>query len=201
MAASRRPMLTSSRNRAVGTQAMAKKTKPAKPRLRRGGDGASTDLSEFEFGLIVTGNGFMRWVERCIAATGQAGLTYQDALVLHAVNHRARGKRLSQICMVMNLEDPHIVAYALKKLVARGLVAIQRQGREKHYATTLAGDEVCARYRVLREQHLVKSLSWIGGGHSVIVNAAAFLSAMSALYDQAARLVTVAEARVPAIPE
>jgi predicted MarR family transcription regulator len=180
---------------------MPKKTKRVQPRARRQAAGASADLSEFEFGLIVTGNGFMRWVERCIAAAGQPSLTYQDALVLHAVNHRARGKRLSQICMVMNLEDPHIAAYALKKLVARGLVAIQRDGREKHYATTRAGDVVCARYRALRERHLVKSLSWIGAGHSAIVDAAAFLSAMSALYDQAARLVTVAEARVPAAPE
>src|SRR5258708_1402513 len=165
---------------------MAKRTKPPEPARRRSGAAeASADLSEFEFGLIVTGNGFMRWVERCMAAAGQVGLTYQDALVLHAVNHRARGKRLSEICMVMNLEDPHIVAYALKKLVARGLVQIEPQGREKHYATTRAVDALCARYRKVREEYLVKSLGRIGGGDKVIVDAAGLLRMMSALYEQA----------------
>ncbi|MBI1775912.1 MAG: winged helix DNA-binding protein [Proteobacteria bacterium] len=182
---------------------MAKPSKPAQPGAKRrsAGSGTSQDLSEFEFGLIVTGNGFMRWVERCMAAAGENGLNYQDALVLHAVNHRARGKRLSEICMVMNLEDPHIVAYALKKLVARGLVQIQRQGREKHYASTRPGDALCQRYRRVRELHLVKSLAWIGGGHNAILDAASFLRAMSALYEQAARLATVANAPVPAAPE
>lgn len=171
----------------------------AKPPVRQPVvDTASTDLSDFEFGLIVTGNGFLRWVERCLAAaTGKQGFNATDALLLHAVNHRARGKRLSEICMVMNIEDPHLASYALKKLIAAGLVAVQREGREKHYATTAEGDAVCERYRSLRHEYLVKSLSWLGGDHNAIVNAASFLRAMSALYEQAARLATIANAPVP----
>jgi len=31
------------------------------------------------------------------------GLNALDILVMHTVNHRARGKRLSEICMVLNI--------------------------------------------------------------------------------------------------
>ena len=52
-------------------------------------------LSEFEFGLIVAYNGFSRWVNRCMAASGHPTLGTLEVLVLHNINHRDRGKRLS----------------------------------------------------------------------------------------------------------
>jgi hypothetical protein len=78
----------------------------------------SVELSELEFGLTVCGNAFSRWVVRCMAAAGRGDLTATDVLVLHHVNHRARHKKLADICFVLNFEDTHVVAYALKKLVA-----------------------------------------------------------------------------------
>src|SRR5437868_10587973 len=78
----------------------------------------SVELSEFEFGLIVAWNAFSRWAVRCMAAAGGADLTITDVLVLHHINHRARNKKLGDICFVLNYEDTHVVAYALKKLVA-----------------------------------------------------------------------------------
>ena len=44
------------------------------------------------------------------------GLAAIDVLILHAANHRDRDKTLADICMMFNIEDTHIVAYALKKL-------------------------------------------------------------------------------------
>ena len=50
----------------------------------------SAEMSEFEFGLIVAGNAFHRWVVHCMSAAGLKDLTPLDVLVLHHVSHRAR---------------------------------------------------------------------------------------------------------------
>ena len=63
----------------------------------------SVELSEFEFGLIVAWNAFSRWAVRCMAAAGCADLTITDVLVLHHINHRARNKKLGDICFVLNV--------------------------------------------------------------------------------------------------
>jgi predicted MarR family transcription regulator len=74
----------------------------------------SPELSEFEFGLNTAYNAYSRWVVRCMGAAGVRDLTFLDVLVLHHVNHRGRAKRLADICFVLNVEDTHLVTYALK---------------------------------------------------------------------------------------
>jgi len=156
----------------------------------------SRELSEFEYSLITGSAAFTRWAERCMAVSGTSGLGAQDILILHGVNHRARGRKLSDVCMVMHIEDPHIVSYSLKKLIAHGLVAFEKRGRERHYATTRKGDEVCNRYRQTRDRMLVDIFSKVAM-HDDATAAANFLRTMTALYDQAARLATVEHAVFP----
>ena len=91
----------------------------------------SQETSEFEFGLIVAWNAFSRWAVRCMAAAGVPELTITDVLILHHVNHRARNKKLADICFVLNYEDTHVVAYSLKKLVAANLVQAEKVGKEE----------------------------------------------------------------------
>ena len=81
------------------------------------------ELSELEFGLIVAGNAFARWLVRCMTAAGQPDLAHTDILVLHHVHHRERSKKLADICFTLNYEDTHVVSYALKKMSAMGLVS------------------------------------------------------------------------------
>jgi len=71
--------------------------------------GLLPSLSELEFGLILLGHAFNRWMVRCAAASGVADLSALEVLVLHTVNHRARAKRLADICLVLNVEDTHLV--------------------------------------------------------------------------------------------
>jgi predicted MarR family transcription regulator len=156
----------------------------------------SQDLSEFEYSLIVGSAAFSRWVERCMVVAGTSGLATQDILILHAVNHRARGRKLSDICMVMHIEDPHVVSYALKKLLAHGLVGFEKRGRERYYATTVRGDGVCNQYRKTRDRMLVDIFAKVAI-HDDSRAAADFLRTMTALYDQAARLATVEHAPTP----
>src|SRR3954454_8971594 len=111
----------------------------------------SVELSELEFGLIVAWNAFSRWAVRCMAAAGCPDLTITDVLVLHHICHRARNKKLGDICFVLNYEDAHVVAYSLKKLVAAKLAQTERVGKEVFYSPTEHGEAAVQKYRDVRE--------------------------------------------------
>jgi predicted MarR family transcription regulator len=149
--------------------------------------GRSAELSEFEFGLIIAGNAFNRWIVRCIAAAGIKDMTATDVLVLHHINHRAREKKLADIAFILNIEDAHIVNYSLKKLNAMGLVNTERSGKEVLYSTNQAGQALCKRYFEIREQVLVASLTGDGTESFELEELARFLRQLSGLYEQAAR--------------
>lgn len=148
----------------------------------------AVELSEFEFGLIVAWNAFSRWAVRCMAASGCPDLTITDVLLLHHISHRARHKKLADICFVLNYEDTHVVAYSLKKLVAAGLASAEKQGKEVYYSPTEAGEACVRQYREVREQCLVGSLD--SELNADIGDLARLLRTMSGMYDQAARAAT-----------
>ncbi|RLQ89170.1 winged helix DNA-binding protein [Notoacmeibacter ruber] len=143
--------------------------------------------SEFEYGLIIAYNGFARWVSRCMAATGAPNLAVLEVLVLHHINHRARQKRLTDICFLLNIEDAHTVNYALKKLQKAELVKGEKIGKEIFYSVTDKGEQLCERYREIREQCLIESLKHFENSPQTLSETAAVLRMMSGIYDQAAR--------------
>lgn len=147
----------------------------------------SPELSEFEYGLIIAGNAFGRWVVRCMAAAGVKDMTEMDILVLHHVHHRGRGKKLADICFVLNVEDTHVVSYALRKLSNLGLVVGARHGKEVFWSTTAGGNELCERYRQVREACLLPGFSGSEEENLRIGELARLLRTLSGRYDQAAR--------------
>ncbi len=149
--------------------------------------GALPALSEFEFALSMVAHAFHRWMVRGMAAAGLPDLSPIDLLVLHNVNHRSRPKRLADICLVLNIEDTHVVAYALKKLEKLKLVASARKGKEKVVAITTAGETACQHGREAREALLVKSVLAAGVDPAAVSHVAAQMRALSGQYDQAAR--------------
>jgi predicted MarR family transcription regulator len=149
--------------------------------------GAMPALSEFEFAMNMTVHAFQRWAVRAMAAAGLPDLSPLDVLVLHNVNHRAKAKRLADICLVLNIEDTHLVNYALKKLERLKLVRTGRKGKEKTVAVTPAGEAACTRYAQIREQLLVKSTLATGIDPKRLSEIAAAMRSLSGQYDQAAR--------------
>ncbi|MEN3295909.1 MAG: hypothetical protein V7642_5162 [Burkholderiales bacterium] len=152
--------------------------------------GQSAELSEFEFGLIISSNAFNRWAVRCMSAAGMKDMTITDVLVLHHINHRAREKKLADIAFILNIEDTHIVNYSLKKLHGLGLVKTERRGKEVLYSTNEAGQALCKKYFEIREQVLVSGLAGDGTESYELSELARFLRVLSGLYDQAARAAT-----------
>ncbi|WP_420549325.1 winged helix DNA-binding protein [Curvivirga sp.] len=151
----------------------------------------AAELSEYEFGLIIAGHAFSRWMQRCMGAAGHQELSPLEILVLHSCNHRDREKRLSDICFTLNVEDTHTVNYALKKLLKAELITRKKRGKEQFYKTSDQGTQLCSEYRKIREACLVDSFDAIGGfDPDEIKQLAKHLRALSGLYDQAARAAT-----------
>lgn len=158
---------------------------------KQAGDNEGKHLSDLEFSLIVAMHGFSRWVVHCGEAAGGRGLSALDVLVLHAVNLRARDKKLADICLVLNVEDGHTVAYALKKLEEQGYVAHRQAGRDRVYAATADGDALCARYHAIRQEALVASLAADGTDFGAFAPTTRMLNRMSRYYSHASRTAMV----------
>ena len=148
------------------------------------------ELSEMEFALTIANNAFQRWIVRGLAAAGVSDAGAVDVLVLHMLYHRGRPKRLADICLMLNLEDTHVVTYALKKLEKAGLVRSSRKGKEKIAEVTDEGRALCERYREIREQCLLSSIEQLNVEADDVARLAGLLRALSGLYDQAARAAT-----------
>jgi predicted MarR family transcription regulator len=147
-------------------------------------------LSEVEFGLILASHAFDRWMVRCMGAAGVPDLSAVEVLVLHTVRHRNRPKKLADICLVLGIEDTHVVSYAVKKLALAGLVDSRKAGKEKLVAATKAGTEACQRYHEVRERLLVKPVKATGLPDLTLSELGGLLRALSGHYDQAARSAT-----------
>ena len=145
----------------------------------------SAEVSEFEFGMIVCWNAFTRWLVRGTAATGLSDLGFIDVIVLHQLKHRARNKKLADICFVLNLDDSHVVNYSLKKLMASGLAVGEKAGKEVLYRTTDAGEAAIEKYREVREQCLISNVN--EDMNPQMAELARLLGRISGLYEQAAR--------------
>ena len=189
-----RPRKPAPRKAPPAAPAPAGAPQPARAPVQSGGSIVSSshlvsplavELSEFEFGLIVAWNAFSRWAVRCMAAAGCPDLTITEVLLVHHLCHRARNKKLADICFVLNYEDTHVVAYSLKKLVAAGLAQADKLGKEVFYSPTPQGEAFVQQYRGVREDCLVKSLDT--ERNADIGELARLLRTMSGMYDQAAR--------------
>lgn len=149
--------------------------------------GALPVLSEFEFGLILISHAFQRWMVRCMAAAGYPDLSPIDVLVLHSVQHRSKPKRLADICLVLNIEDTHVVSYSVKKLERQKLISSHKQGKEKMIAMTAAGAKACEQYKEIREALLVEPVISLGLDEATLSRIASQMRTLSGYYDQGSR--------------
>jgi len=149
--------------------------------------GAMPALSEIEFALNISHNSFQRWMVRASGASGYAGLAANDVLVLHSINHRNREKSLSDLCLVLNVEDTHQVNYSIKKLESIGLITTGKRGKEKIAAITPKGRAACDKYREIREALLIESIKSLGLDETELSHIATVLRSLSGQYEQASR--------------
>ena len=145
------------------------------------------ELSEVEFALTMSNHAFQRWIMRCMSAAGGPAMSPLEVLILHLVNHRNRPKTLADICLVLHVEDTHLVNYAIKKLEGHALVAQGRKGKEKTVHITGTGTALCERYAQVREELLIRTAAQLGLDPQELSRLAALMRTLSGSYDQAAR--------------
>lgn len=150
-------------------------------------EGGSPGLSEVEYGLILASHAFDRWIVRCMAAAGFPGLSPMEILILHSIRHRDREKKLADICLVLDIEDTHIVTYAIRKLQAAGLLTTGRTGKEKTVKITEQGAQACKTYAEVRKHLLVDSTANARPAEQTLSETAAILRFISGAFNQAAR--------------
>ena len=126
-----------------------------------------------------------------LAATDHRATSRGTQLVLPSLEPQqrvaGRAKRVADICLVLNIEDTHLVTYSLKKLDGHKLLTSGRRGSEKTVSLTAKGDDVVQRYRKVREALLVTSVKSAGLDEQRLSEIAALMRALSGHYDQAAR--------------
>jgi predicted MarR family transcription regulator len=149
--------------------------------------GSSPALAELEYGSILFSHAFNRWMVRCMAAAGVPSLSPVEILIIHSVRHRGRPKTLSDLCLVLDIEDTHVANYAVKKLDAAGLVKTGKSGKEKVIQVTDKGLEALTRYSEIRERLLVEATKLSGLSQDELSDIASHLRALSGYYEQAAR--------------
>jgi len=145
------------------------------------------ELSEFEYGLTMMNNAFLRWMQHCARAVGNTDLSALDIQVIHCVAHREREKKLADICFALNVEDTHNVAYSLRKLVKLAMIVSVKKGKESFYHPSAQGWEFCQRYKDIREQCLISALQDLNLTKSQIKEMANALRLLSGFYDQSSR--------------
>ncbi len=147
----------------------------------------SPSLSEVEFGLILAGHSFSRWMVQCMGAAGYPNLSPVDILILHTVRHRSKPKRLAHICLVLDIEDTYLATYAIRKLEKAQLVKTGRDGKEKTVSATEAGVAACMRYAEIRAKLLIQSVNRSAIPEDSLSDLAGLLRVLSGYYDQCAR--------------
>lgn len=150
-------------------------------------EGEGWESSEVEYGMIIAYNAFNRWMTRCMAAAGNTDLTGLEILVLHHIHHRGRDKRLSDISFLLNIEDNHTVNYALRKLLKVDLIISTKRGKEVFYKLSEQGEDLCAKYRLIRKRCLLDGMDKMGLTGEDMRKLGSDLRAMSGQYDQASR--------------
>lgn len=150
-------------------------------------EGGLPALSEMEFALMTGANAFQRWTVHCMAAAGAPGMSAMEVQVLHLTHHRGRPKTIAQLCLLLNVEDTHLVTYAARKLKARGLVTAGRAGKERTLVATEEGAALCTRYGEVRHSLMVSAIERAGGDAEQLSRLAALLRGLSGHYDQATR--------------
>ena len=143
------------------------------------------ELSALEYSLTLVGSAYQRWIVRCMTASGMPQLSPTEILILHFVRSLDKPKSFMDIMLVRDIDETHLVTYAVRKLERLGLVATKRAGKEKLVQATPAGIKLCAKYKNLREELLLFIAK--NANREELSKAAEVLAGLAGFYSQATR--------------
>ena len=143
------------------------------------------ELSELEYALTLVSSAYQRWMVRCMTTAGMPQLSAMEILILHFVRSHNKPKTFVDIMLVRDIDETHLVTYAVRKLERLNLVSTKRAGKEKLVAITPTGIQLCAKYKEIRKALLVGIAKSVDPAD--LTKVAAILQTLSGFYSQATR--------------
>lgn len=148
-------------------------------------------LFEFQHAAICFIEAFHRHLEgQLIRLTGDARMSAQDCVILHAIRLGERAKSIPDIQHFTNRTDIANIQYSVKKLVKSGLIAVARDhtaGRGTRYALTARGMALTDEYIRARQQFMrmipVEQGRWL----KELREATGVMLMLTGLYDHVSR--------------
>jgi predicted MarR family transcription regulator len=153
----------------------------------RNADRGMIPITRFEQSLQVVKNSFEQWVRRCGARAGMIGFASIEIEVLHIIGRAKEARRIADICFVLNVEDTHIVTYAVKKLLKAGLVESKRSGKDALFSITRVGGERMLAYAEVKRQLLLEAAERFSEQDIDLETLAEKMHVLASIYEKAAR--------------
>ncbi|AFO88371.1 MarR family transcriptional regulator [Phaeobacter inhibens] len=153
--------------------------------------GAEDDLSDFEFALMRTFEGFARWQSECLGLVSDLAASGPEITLLNVIRMNDRPKTIKELARVTNRDDVPNIQYSLRKLASAGLIRKTGSGRGGvTYSATDDGLEITAAYDVQRRKLLLQALEQVPGVENRVGEATRVLNILTGIYDGIARSAT-----------
>ena len=150
-------------------------------------------LSEFELGLTVLWNSVKRWMSQRSKASVIEGLSDLDVFLLHLIVYRDRPLRAIDLAFALSIDDRHLVAYSLKKLVRLRAITSSRKGKEAFYAAAERGRQHYEEFLEDRRRFLEPAMRYLNSSNADLDGLNELLRALTGVYEQAARAAASAK--------
>ncbi len=153
-------------------------------------DPTGVTVTEFEFAVWRFSAAFVRWQGDCMSCATPAGLSGQDAAILHVIRMRDWPKSLSEIARLLNRDDVANIQYSLKKLLTAGMIEKAHASSKKQtsYTVSAVGAGVTAAYSEHRRNILLAMIEQLHDPANDIAQATRTLDLLIGIYDQASRI-------------
>ena len=164
-----------------------------------GGSEDELVVAEFEYALMRSIESFNAWQQECLAAVSGHKMSATDNVVLHITRMNDRPKSITELATLMNRADLSNIKYAVRKLVAAGLLEKLSEGSKRkgtRYRATAAGIEMTEAYARLRQELLMPSLGDISGIQDKLDRVTQTLNLVSGIYEQSAHVLAFHRAPV-----
>ena len=146
------------------------------------------DMTETEFALMRTFEGFGRWQSECLASVSDLAATGPENALLHIIRMNERPKSLKDLARLTNRDDVPNIQYSLRKLLAAGLVLRKGAGRSGvTYEVTEAGRQVTDAFGALRRRLLIAAIDTLPGFSARLAEATRTLNMLTGIYEEIAR--------------
>ncbi|APG47807.1 winged helix DNA-binding protein [Phaeobacter porticola] len=153
--------------------------------------GVEEDLSDFEFALMRTFEGFARWQSECLGLVSSLSASGPEITLLNVIRMNDRPKTIKELARVTNRDDVPNIQYSLRKLASSGLIRKTGSGRGGvTYSATDEGLQVTAAFDAERRKLLLQALEQVPGVEKRVGEATRVLNILTGIYDGIARSAT-----------